>query len=173
MATIEYEDGRREEIQTCEEELDAEVLEGTWQTFRGNPRSPFRRIGTARLTEATEYTDRSYPNAGWWRKVKCEPQEVEITSNGYWVCWGFDGTVTDEHFPAMFGGVAYGACRKDGVGEKATHTVQAYLYGIAEAVRGPSTGPVELTLDEDVRSVPTFVSERGTQHYGLEVLVAE
>lgn len=62
--------------------------------------------------------------AAWYTEVELQPGEYEIIAPGpldYFRAAKVDGVITDEHFPSMFGGVAYTAGRKDNIGKPTTY----------------------------------------------------
>lgn len=64
--------------------------------------------------------------AAWYTEVELRPGEYPIESAGplpYFRSARVPGVIVDEHFPSMFGGVAYGPGRKDGIGEETVYWV--------------------------------------------------
>jgi hypothetical protein len=143
-----------------------------FERFRRHPGAEMRRIGTAVLTERHTFTN-GYECAAWWQDVTCEPQTVELRSNGYWVCARFEGTVTDAYFGSLYCGVPIGTYDKSrDVGGPGAYTVQMYDYDVAEAIakRDGVIGNVQVTLDDDVRvSAEVKPDIRKTPFYGFEI----
>ena len=100
--------------------------------WRGSCAAPLRRIGQVELLEPETFTKRDFGVAAWWEKVSCQPQTVELKSNGYWVCWSFAGNVIDAHFPALFGGVPVTYDKTGELGKWAYVSFQWYDYGFAQ-----------------------------------------
>lgn len=57
-----------------------------------------KTIGTITLKKAYTFTQYS-ECAAWTDYVKCEPQTVELRTDGYWVCAKFNGILETSTFP--------------------------------------------------------------------------
>ena len=96
--------------------------------FTGSPGSLSRPIGRVRLAAQREFTDRGFQTAAWWQTIVCSPQTVTLWSNGYYVSWGFEGTVTDGYF---------GSGSK-GIGNERKFVCTSYAYAFGESYFGGS-----------------------------------
>lgn len=116
--------------------------------FRGSPGSPFTRIGEVELLSEQTFRNQ-FEVAAWWEDVTCQPQAVELKSNGYWVVWAFHGLVTNAHFPALFGGVAYTKYDPERDRDKQSkHVFQWYANGFARRrMTGKLDGEMLFYLD--------------------------
>jgi hypothetical protein len=148
------------------------------QRLNGNPGSPMRRIGTITLNEPHTYRFAGYECAAWWQDVTCEPQTVEIRSNGYYAAWGFDGTVTDAYFASLWGGMPVGKGGYDNardLGKPGHHTAMPYAHSFAAMIaEGREPEGCTITLDDDVSAIAvnTYEAYDGGQRtlYGLTVI---
>lgn len=137
-----------------------------------------RRIGTITLTEPDSFT-KSYEVAAWSKTIACEPQTAVLWTNGYYVSWSFEGTVTNANFPTLFGGVQIGTNPSDARerGKPETYSVSTYAYAVAERIgTGDPMGKTAITLDAGygVEVVGEFDAYDGTmrKHWGLTMPAA-
>lgn len=142
-----------------------ENLPAGFERLNGNPDTTMRRIGIITLNTQHTYRYQGYECAAWWQEVTCEPQTVELRSNGYYVGWAFDGIVTDAYFGSLWGGVPVGSYDKArDTNKPGRHSVSG-LYGYEfAAMIAEGRVPDELTveLDDDVLPVQdhSFESQR-------------
>lgn len=143
------------------------------QEFRGSPGSTFRRIGEAELLEPEVFLYQGFECAAWWQKIVCEPQAVEMKSNGYYVTWGFKGVVEDAYFGALYCGVPIGTYDKSrDVGGEAVYHFLPYAYSAAAWIaEGTSLygGNIVVALDPDVGVGCSITADRSRTSYHFNV----
>lgn len=112
-----------------------------------SPSTTFRVIGSATLLQATTFRNNS-SYAAWYTMVECQPQTVEVLSNGYYVKWAFDGTVVGGNLDCRFGGVPFTGNQIDkelGRAEKHHHSPYAYEIPVGQSTYWNDT--VHLDID--------------------------
>lgn len=139
-----------------------------FERFTGNPGSPFRVIGTATLLQPQRFIDRSFETASNWMAVTCQPQTVLVRSNGYWVCLGFDGVVTDEHFVnRLFHSTSIAPKRS--IGQPRKHSIMFYAYELGK-VLNESDSSIAYSLDPGYRAPQVGTYDfNGSPRYELQV----
>lgn len=124
----------------------------------GFPSSPCKKIGTITLTEIETFTNRNYETASWWSEVTCEPQTVDLYSNGYYVSFGFEGIRSDEYFVIRIGAHSSVAAKRD-IGKSDVYISNMYDYSFCDGVRdGTLPYPVEFADGFDI--MENFVGEK-------------
>ncbi|QYN40984.1 hypothetical protein K1T35_47440 (plasmid) [Pseudonocardia sp. DSM 110487] len=138
---------------------------------------------------AEEFADRQYYEvAAWSREHKIQPGTYPVYVSGdvnyqtgrlnpYWVHVTYDTIIADEDFTPLFAGVPIGPTRKDGVGERDTHSVQLYAYQFPAELADNGPRPVKW-LGGTFTPLPriTFtpaVSVNGERRYGTHVQIPE
>lgn len=93
-------------------------------------------IGVVAVDEPFTKVDNSFETAAWSRTHEVQPgiYPVHLTDRGD-LTYGYDTVVTDENFPALFGGVPIGGAPdpKDGVGKPGHVSGQMYAFSAPSA----------------------------------------
>jgi hypothetical protein len=119
--------------------------------FRGTPGAPFVKIGTVTLTVQRTFHDAGFQTASWWRDVDCQPQTVDLLSNGYYVKWQFEGVITEDFFGSSYGDMPIGTYdRTKNAGKAASKHVHSYAFSWAERqYHGEPTDGIIYELDAE------------------------
>ena len=132
-----------------------------------NPSASYdTRLGTVELLVPHVFRNMIYECAAWWKTIACEPQTVEVMTNGYYAKWTFEGTVQDEDFGARFGGVPVGKARKPCIGTADTYVLHPYLYDFAKlaAEGGSDLYRVSLTEGFEAQISREYDSREWSEH---------
>lgn len=107
------------------------------------------RIGTLTVEEPTEYTDRSFETAAWSRTMMLTPGTYDLTTDGYWAMATIPGTITEDYFASLWGGVPISKYdHTQNAGKPTQKHVQTYVYEVARAaLQSGMLGGHKLTLD--------------------------
>lgn len=117
---------------------------GSWHTSQV--------IGVVAVDEPFTRVDASGEVAAWSTTHEVKPgiYPVHLTDRGN-LTWRYDTTITDEHFPPLYGGVAIGPGSKDHVGQAGRLSSQSYAFAAPSAYTpGTEFGGGSLVLRKGV-----------------------
>jgi hypothetical protein len=130
-----------------------------------SPSDAYQRIGAITLRLRKTFRQQ-FETASWYEDVECEPQTVELLSNGYWLIFTFEGACTSSYFVNRVFQASSAEVDRN-VGQARNYTVQTYAYFLHELLG--IGGDYRVLLDDDVLVVGQ-VSQCGEGEYAFTTM---
>lgn len=134
-----------------------------------------------RVSEGAEFVTR-YETAAWYTRMQAEAGDYPVKmfkdagcrwettdlAGAYWVLVTIPGTVIEDYFPSLFGGVVMTPYDKhQNYGEPTSHGLQVYSYLVMDALARRAEA------QEDEQIVPEWNDERGMDDQEQDSILAE
>jgi hypothetical protein len=128
-------------------------------------------IGSITVPEGYEHTKQDYETAAWWSRIAVVPGEYNLVATFndltpdkvYWVSFSLCGTVVDEYFASLWGGVPISGESNAKIGRQDVHRLQEYGFSAAQeyANRGTILGFPAKLFDHVVISSQLYDAGNG------------
>jgi hypothetical protein len=131
-------------------------------------KKPMKKIGTVTLSETRTFTQYGEV-AAWSNKIQCEPQAVDLFSDGYCIRYSFAGVVTESDTPTLLAGLRANT-GKSGLSHPMTPAIYSespYFFQLPYMMASPKDAAITfavsdvatiLKLAEDINAANLVVS---------------